>query len=1564
MVNSDQEIVVVFDELMDASTLSASIYDLDNGLSVSTVNPNTFSLRSVALTLTSPMVSGTTYNLTVNGAQDCAGNNLGQNTIAYFFDNQPPIFQQVVLKDSFTIDLVFDEDLEQSFAETTVNYTIASVGNPSTANLKVDDKSRVSLCFANGFVLGTPYTLTYQNLADTLGNMTSQNSFDFVFENQLDTIIVISSQLIELYFKESLHKTNAEKASNYQVSKGLGSPTIASLNADNDKLVHLIFDNDFPENNDLLISFEDLTDNHLSRIQVLNSLFTYDTDAPGVDSLVVIDQNSLQVYFDEVLDQTSAESVNNYSVNNEIGQPTTLTLQSNRKSVILHFNKEFEEEAEHTLTITAIADRSGNGISTNRNFGFIYDESPPRLDRLRLISPNLIALEFSEEPFKASAEDISNYTVNNGIGHPTSVRLTDKNPKVVELTFEDLGDNPANELTIHQLTDLFGNTGSTNLTVSFSSSTPMLGRLTVLSDTSLLLQFTKTLTRLTTENLENYEFNTSLEPKYIIQDPLDASRVTVVLKTAMAENEPYSISVKNLEDLSGRVIVPTDQSFFYDDMISSITTLNQTTLAVEFAVDLDQTASETSTNYSLDRGIANPLAAVRNNTHKNLVTLFFGQAMEESEVYTLSVANLLDNYGDIIPDSRNNYSYDIKAPMITSVKSTFHNEIQVFFDEPVNPSTAEVINHYSLNNHMIRPVSATISRNAPNVVILTFTNHLIDNMQYELLVDRVEDDKGNAISNESFDFIHTSPTAPQFRDIVINEVYFDTDSDAGIPPKEFVELYNRSSQNIELRGLLLTDRRDTATLTSGTIPSQEHLILSGRTAQSDFQAFGQTLGLSGFPSLSNLGETIYLLDWDYEIIDSLAYDVSYYHDESREDGGFTIELINPDKTCSDNSNWGASLAAQGGTPGARNSIFDNTPDISAPQISAFNIISNRQLSITFNEPIDKSTLLFDNFQLNNNHMVNNVTALNPFATELLLDITGSFESGIDLTLLINGISDCSGNLINTSASHFALGAEPGFQDLIITEIMATPSPSNGLPESEYVEIYNTSDRIISLNGLTFSDATRSATLGAFDLRPDEYVILCPSNMASQFSHLGQTLGVDNWPTLNKTSDQLTLHNASGLEVFRVQYKESWFHNDEKAEGGFSLEMIDTSYSCLEEVNWTGTENSSGGTPGRINSVADNNPDLTGPEVVRAIGIDLSTVLIEFNEKLDLNSLDISDFTSNNGLNFIALQIGENNRSVLLTTHIDLSENSVYTLSIDNLTDCSGNLISRSGNKTDLIIAAKADPSDVIINEILFNPRTAGVKFVEIYNKSDKYIDLKDWRISGSNNSRMISEEHLFMAPGSYQTITDDGTVLLDHYPNATISTFIELNTMPSLPSTQGMVFITDRIEVMIDSFAYDESYHSSLLNSVEGVSLERISFSRNSNEPDNWFSASSTENFATPGYANSQSLAHSSESGILNIEPPTFAPDVPGGSSFTTIHYNFNIQGNTLNIQIIDANGKIIRQIVQNAIAGTKGFFTWDGTDNSGSKARVGYYMVLMEVISTDGQVSYHKGKVAIGTRF
>jgi hypothetical protein len=149
------------------------------------------------------------------------------------------------------------------------------------------------------------------------------------------------------------------------------------------------------------------------------------------------------------------------------------------------------------------------------------------------------------------------------------------------------------------------------------------------------------------------------------------------------------------------------------------------------------------------------------------------------------------------------------------------------------------------------------------------------------------------------------------------------------------------------------------------------------------------------------------------------------------------------------------------------------------------------------------------------------------------------------------------------------------------------------------------------------------------------------------------------------------------------------------------------------------------------------------------------------------------------------------------------------------------------------------------------PRTGGVDFVEVYNKSAKYINLKNWKLgndqSGSvTNLTTITESDFIVPPAKYLVFTSDPTTLSLQYSQSNQNALYKMS-LPGLPDDAGSIALVNDQGVLVDHFNYSEKMHSPFIKDNEGVSLERILFSGKTNERSNWKSANASAGFATPG---------------------------------------------------------------------------------------------------------------------
>ncbi len=417
-----------------------------------------------------------------------------------------------------------------------------------------------------------------------------------------------------------------------------------------------------------------------------------------------------------------------------------------------------------------------------------------------------------------------------------------------------------------------------------------------------------------------------------------------------------------------------------------------------------------------------------------------------------------------------------------------------------------------------------------------------------------------------------------------------------------------------------------------------------------------------------------------------------------------------------------------------------------------------------------------------------------------------------------------------------------------------------------------------------------------------------------YSSFGATLGVSNFPSLDNDGEIIYLRSQEDITIHAVLYNTSWYQNELKKAGGWTLEMIDTKNPCSGFINWKASVDIAGGTPGKKNSADAENADEDPPKLLRAFAIDSNTISLVFDEPLDsLKASIVANYTISDGIGIpsLATTFSPVFDKVTLISATPLLPNKAYTVTANGLKDCAGNMI-ESRNTAKLGLASVADSFDVVINEILFDPKPDGVDYVEIYNRSKKIIDLKQLFIANRSNTGVISSinqlssESILFFPGDFIVITEEALVVQQQYLTTATDAFVETGSMPSFPDDKGNVIILNAQGNVLDEVKYSEKWHFALITNNEGVSLERIDYNAPSLQS-NFHSASTSNGYGTPGYKNSQFRIDEQVQGEVTISPQIFSPDNDGTDDFATLNFNFTEPGYVTNITIFDASGRPVR---------------------------------------------------------
>lgn len=439
---------------------------------------------------------------------------------------------------------------------------------------------------------------------------------------------------------------------------------------------------------------------------------------------------------------------------------------------------------------------------------------------------------------------------------------------------------------------------------------------------------------------------------------------------------------------------------------------------------------------------------------------------------------------------------------------------------------------------------------------------------------------------------------PAPREVVVNEVLY-----APSPSQnEFIELYNRSQQPVDLSTLSFSDNRDepnAITATSTLLPPGGYAVLV-RDAALFAAAFPDVPFVTppNWDALNNSGDAVVLYRGN-TVIDRVPYAPDWGGSDGR-----SLERIDPAGPSDRSQNFGSSAAPAGATPGRENSLF--APDRTPPTAVFAAVTAPDTVLAVFNEaialpPPDAFSLDDGTSPVAVRHGPDDDRVRLPFDRP----VTGTH-------LRIEGVQDLVGNALSDTS--IALGYPPAAGDLALSEIMFDPRADdfdNRPNQPEYFEITNRSSRALSMRGLFWTDvpdetgAADTMRIGDRVLKtlppggwavvyaepdpvddPAADGVLAASFPAIDFRTASTTLlPIPNASLgLRNDGDRIRLHASDGRPVATVNYRPDWHAPALADASGVALERISLTASAASPTNWTSSVAANGGTPGRPNSV--------------------------------------------------------------------------------------------------------------------------------------------------------------------------------------------------------------------------------------------------------------------------------------------------------------------------------------------------------------------------------------------
>jgi hypothetical protein len=590
-------------------------------------------------------------------------------------------------------------------------------------------------------------------------------------------------------------------------------------------------------------------------------------------------------------------------------------------------------------------------------------------------------------------------------------------------------------------------------------------------------------------------------------------------------------------------------------------------------------------------------------------------------------------------------------------------------------------------------------------------------------------------------------------DVVINELHYNPPTSQGDDNfYEFLELVNTGAADVDLGGWVLSGVAHT--FAPGTVvPAGGYLVLA-KDAATIQTAYGLTGVVQwGSGNLDNGGELVRLQDASFAVVDEVLYDDTVAWDGPLADGGgSSLELKNPALNNNTVTSWGASTTALG-TPGARNSIYEND---AFPSVSG---LAHLPLQPGSTDPVTVSAQVQDDQGL-----LSVSLSWSAGGAPVTVPMTGSgttwsavigpFADGSTVTVTV--VAEDTANQVTTSGSHsfFVTDNAVTDADLMFTEIQYTDACFGG---DDWVELHNASAASIDLGGWIFkdNDDTHVFTIPTGTLIPAGGYLVLAQSAAQIVANYGISNVVGDFDFgLSSTGDAVRLFTPWGVPVDQVSYDIVAPWPGPPVGTGPSLSLTSPALDNSLGSSWA-PSGAPCGTPGLANA-----SDIWPPVVTLAGFHSSDRVRVFFNETVAAASATTLAHYSLDGLPCLGAVLVDS-ATVALDFGVLSVQGQTYQLTVAGVEDLAGN----ASLSTTLPLVFWPEGS-VVVNEILQNPLAVSDdvgEWFEVFNPSAFPVNLRNWWLEdeGTDSHLISPDADLICAPGAYLVLAANGDPLLN-----------------------------------------------------------------------------------------------------------------------------------------------------------------------------------------------------------
>jgi hypothetical protein len=352
--------------------------------------------------------------------------------------------------------------------------------------------------------------------------------------------------------------------------------------------------------------------------------------------------------------------------------------------------------------------------------------------------------------------------------------------------------------------------------------------------------------------------------------------------------------------------------------------------------------------------------------------------------------------------------------------------------------------------------------------------------------------------------------------------------------------------------------------------------------------------------------------------------------------------------------------------------------------------------------------------------------------------------------------------------------------------------------------------------------------------------------------------------------------------------------------------------------------------------------------------------INFNEPIDSLSILEENILLSDGLTVESFSVPSIFSDTLAIQLYEILQPKIeYEVELIGVGDCSNN---SSDLAAYFVLPELPVKGDVVINELLFNPSDGGSDYIEIFNSSDKYIDLKGldlarWKDGTLDEVKLVASNFI-LKPNAYFVFTEDTSSLINFFPKSSGGNFIE-QELPSMNNDSGTIVLSF-MGLEMDKVSYQSNWHLDLLDDLKGKALEKIDPFGISTSSFNWRTAAAQDNYGTPSYRNSQLSNAKNKEGFFEIVYETVTPNNDGVFDYLEISYRIDEPSMFGTFSIYDKTGRLVKVVFEKEVLGQEGILIWDVFNTEQQLVASGSYVAVLEGFSENSGMTILKKKAFV----